>query len=197
MSERKLLVGPDPTGATFAAGFRSAAKLPTEEQTKQAMEQTFAEMRKELHRPEYQPPSFGGPHVAGRNGWLNEQPLVNADTDRANELIEGICNAGLPQPGPAVARARPSLGAAGMVLALENPPETGTEPLPSMFPEVAGRRRTNGERNEANSMDRTGRSPVNGRDCVCHGSKWSCHWRISAGAVEPQSLRLLWLLRAT
>jgi hypothetical protein len=102
MSERKLLVGPDPTGATFAAGFRSAAKLPTEEQTKQAMEQTFAEMRKELHRPEYQPPSFGGPHVAGRNGWLNEQPLVNADTDRANELIEGICNAGLPQPKPRV-----------------------------------------------------------------------------------------------
>jgi hypothetical protein len=48
-----------------------------------------------------------------------------------------------------------------------------------------------------NSTDRAGRSPINGRGRVCHGSKWSRHRRISASAVEPQSLRLLWLLRAT
>jgi hypothetical protein len=46
--------------------------------------------------------------------------------------------------------------------------------------------------NEANSTDRAGRSPINGRGRVCHGSKWSSHRRISASAVEPQSL-----LRAT
>jgi hypothetical protein len=49
----------------------------------------------------------------------------------------------------------------------------------------------------SNSTDRAGRSPINGRGRVCHGSKWSRHRRISASAVEPQSLRLLWLLRAT
>ena len=99
--------------------------------------------------------------------------------------------------GQAVARCRPLSGAVGMLLASENPPESGTEPPHSMFPEVAGREGLVERGNEANSTDRAGRRPVNGRDCACHGSKWSCHWRISAGAVEPQSLRLLWLLRAT
>lgn len=45
----------------------------------------------------------------------------------------------------AVARARPASGLSALVLVAENPPETGTEPLRGMFPEMAGRRRTNGE----------------------------------------------------
>jgi hypothetical protein len=57
MSERKLLVGPDPDGSTFEKAFGKAARLPTDEDRKAALEQTFAEMRKELHRPVYQPGS--------------------------------------------------------------------------------------------------------------------------------------------
>jgi hypothetical protein len=57
-------------------------------------------MRKELYAPKYEPASFGGPSSVGKNGWLAEQPLVNADTNRANALIEGICNALSPQPAP-------------------------------------------------------------------------------------------------
>jgi len=38
---------------------------------------------------------------------------------------------------------------------------------------------------------------VAGRSCVCHGSKWSSHWRISTSAVEPQSLWLLRLLSSS
>ena len=104
MAERKLLVGPDPDGSTFEKAFSKAARLPTEEDRKVAMEKSFRDViAQDLHRDSaYQPPAVGGPRVAGRNGWLNEQPLVNADTDRANALIEGICNAGLPQPTPRV-----------------------------------------------------------------------------------------------
>jgi hypothetical protein len=101
MSERKLLVEQD--SSTFEKAFGKAARLPTPEDKKVAMEQSFAEMRKELHRPEYQPGSERDTRrPAGTNGWLSEQPLVNADTDRANELIEGFCNAQLPQPKPRV-----------------------------------------------------------------------------------------------
>jgi hypothetical protein len=92
MAERKLLVGPDPDGSTFAKAFSKSARLPTEEDRRRAMEQSFRDViREDLHRDSaYQPPAVGAPRVAGRNGWLTEQPLVNADTDRTNKLIEGM-----------------------------------------------------------------------------------------------------------
>jgi hypothetical protein len=103
MSERKLLVGPDPTGSTFEKAFSKASRLPTQQDREKALELSVAEMRKELHRPEYQPGSVKDTRrPAGTNGWLMEQPLFNADTDRTNRLIEGMCNAMQPQPKPRV-----------------------------------------------------------------------------------------------
>jgi hypothetical protein len=103
MAERKLIN--EPNASTFEKAFANAARLPTPEDRKEAMEQSFAEMRRDLHRDSaYQPDTQQRDtrRPAGTNGWLMEQPLVNADTDRANELIEGMCNAHLPQPKPRV-----------------------------------------------------------------------------------------------
>jgi hypothetical protein len=49
-----------------------------------------------------------------------------------------------------------------------------------------------GEDHDKISTYRPSGGLVAGRSYVCHGSKWSTHWRISTSAVEPQSL---WLLR--
>lgn len=51
-----------------------------------------------------------------------------------------------------------------------------------------------GEDHDKISTNRSSGGLVAGRSYVCHGSKWSSHWRISTSAVEPQSLWLLWLL---
>jgi len=48
-----------------------------------------------------------------------------------------------------------------------------------------------GEDHDKIDTDRFSCGLVAGRSYVCHGSKWSTHWRISSSAVEPQSLRLL------
>ena len=48
-----------------------------------------------------------------------------------------------------------------------------------------------GEDHDKIGTDRSSCGLVAGRSYVCHGSKWSTHWRISTSAVEPQSLRLL------
>jgi hypothetical protein len=89
----------------FVSPFFSArgGVLPTPEQERQAMQQTMRDVIGELYRPQYQSDSARDTRrPPGTNGWLAEQPLTNADTDRANKLIEGICNAGLPQPTPRV-----------------------------------------------------------------------------------------------
>jgi hypothetical protein len=74
MAERKLINTQD--SSTFEKAFTSAARLPTPEDSRKAMEQTFVEMRQDLHRDSaYQPPAVQGPRVAGRNGWQNEIPI--------------------------------------------------------------------------------------------------------------------------
>jgi hypothetical protein len=75
MNNRKLINEPDTS--TFEKAFSNAARLPTAEDRKKAMEQSFRDViREDLHRDSaYQPPSFGAPRSAGRNGWQNEIPL--------------------------------------------------------------------------------------------------------------------------
>lgn len=98
MSERKLLVSGDPDGSTFALGFRKATGAATPEQLEKMKEQTMRDVIGELYRPQYDPGTVRDTRgsVAGTNGWISEKPLVNADTDRTNALIEGMCNAHLP-----------------------------------------------------------------------------------------------------
>src|SRR5690242_15917757 len=73
MAERKLINTQD--SSTFEKAFGKAARLPTEEDRKASIELSAAEMRKELFKPKYEPPSFGSPRSAGRNGWQNEIPI--------------------------------------------------------------------------------------------------------------------------
>jgi hypothetical protein len=79
MAERKLINEQD--SSTFEKAFSNAARLPTPEDRKAAMEKGFRDViREDLHRDSaYQPPAVGAPRVAGRNGWLMEQPLINAE----------------------------------------------------------------------------------------------------------------------
>jgi hypothetical protein len=97
MTERKLLVGPDPDGSTFEKAFSKAARLPTEEDRKAAMEKGIRDLiREDLHRDSaYQPPSVGSPRSVGRNGWINEVPI---SAPEGIGLIDKICDAHLPQP---------------------------------------------------------------------------------------------------
>jgi hypothetical protein len=97
MTERKLLVGPDPDGSTFAKAFSKAARLPTQEDREVALESSVAEMRKELHRPEYQPTTVRDSRRPAGNGtgWQNEIPI---GTPEGIGLIDKICDAHLPQP---------------------------------------------------------------------------------------------------
>jgi hypothetical protein len=95
--------------STFERAFGKAARLPTEEDRKKAMEQSFRDIvAQDLHRDSaYQPPSQGSPRVAGGGtGWLNEQPLVNADTNRTIGLIDAMCDAQLPTPRVSVEQLR-------------------------------------------------------------------------------------------
>jgi hypothetical protein len=101
MTERKLLVGPDPDGSTFAKAFSNAARLPTEEDRREAMEQSFRDViREDLHRDSaYQPPSVGGPRSVGRNGWASEVPI---GAPEGINHIDRIVDALSPQPKPRV-----------------------------------------------------------------------------------------------
>jgi hypothetical protein len=63
MAERKLINETD--HSTFVRAFEKAARLPTAEDRKAALEQTAADMRNELYAPKYEPPSFGAPRSAG------------------------------------------------------------------------------------------------------------------------------------
>src|SRR5215472_3765224 len=53
---------------------------------------------------------------------------------------------------------------------------------------LAGSGNRHGENHDENSTDRPSGRLIAGRSQDCHGSKWSAHWRISASAVEPESL---------
>jgi hypothetical protein len=100
MAERKLLVGPQDAEGTFAKAFGKAARLPTQEDKDAALEQSIAEMRKELHRPEYQPATVDTRRAAGNGtGWQNEIPI---STPEGIGLIDRIVNAHSPQPSPRV-----------------------------------------------------------------------------------------------
>jgi hypothetical protein len=100
MTEKKLLVGPDPDGSTFSKAFGKAARLPTAEDRERALEQSVADMRRELHRPEYQPEQRDTRVAAGNGtGWANEVPIGPPD---GIGLIDRICAAHLPQPSPRV-----------------------------------------------------------------------------------------------
>ena len=97
MTERKLLVGPDPDGSTFEKAFSKASRLPTQEDREAALESSVAEMRKELHRPEYQPTTVRDSRRPPGNGtgWQNEIPI---SAPEGIGLIDKICDAHLPQP---------------------------------------------------------------------------------------------------
>jgi hypothetical protein len=97
MTERKLLVGPQDAEGTFAKAFSKASRLPTQEDRERALEETFANMRQELHRPEYQPATQRDTRrpAGGGTGWANEVPI---GTPEGISLIDAICDAHLPQP---------------------------------------------------------------------------------------------------
>jgi hypothetical protein len=98
MTERKLLVEQDPS--TFTRAFSKAARLPTQEDREVALEQSVAEMRKELHRPQYEAGNVRDTRrAAGTNGWMNEVPIGPPE---GISLIDKICDAHLPQPKPPV-----------------------------------------------------------------------------------------------
>jgi hypothetical protein len=90
-NERKLLIEP----LSFEVANRMAnSALPTDEERKEALEQTFAEMRKELHRPEYQPGNVKDTRrPAGTNGWANEVPI---GPPPGIAIIDQLCNTLMP-----------------------------------------------------------------------------------------------------
>jgi hypothetical protein len=90
-NERKLLIEP----LSFEVANRMAnSALPTDEERKAALEQTFAEMRKELHRPEYQPGNVKDTRrPAGTNGWANEVPI---GPPPGIAIIDQLCNTLMP-----------------------------------------------------------------------------------------------------
>ena len=91
-AERKLINEQD--ASTFTKAFSNSARLPTEEDKREAMERTFAEMRKELHQPQYQSESARDTRrPAGTNGWLNEVPI---GPPPGIAIIDRLCNTLMP-----------------------------------------------------------------------------------------------------
>jgi hypothetical protein len=75
-AERKLINEQD--ASTFEKAFSNAARLPTEEDRRRAMEKGFRDViREDLHRDSaYQPNTQRDTRrPAGTNGWLAEQPI--------------------------------------------------------------------------------------------------------------------------
>ena len=99
MTERKLINEQD--ASTFEKAFSNAARLPTPEDRKAAMEKGFRDViREDLHRDSaYQPPAVSGPRVVGCNGWQNEIPL---SAPPGISLIDAMLPALSPQPKPRV-----------------------------------------------------------------------------------------------
>jgi hypothetical protein len=74
MAERKLINEQD--HSTFTLAFEKAARLPTKEDRKAALEQTAADMRSELFKPKYDAGTQRDTRRAGNgSGWSNEVPI--------------------------------------------------------------------------------------------------------------------------
>lgn len=80
--------------STFTNAFSKAARLPTEQDRKAALELSAADMRKELFQPKYQANAQRDTRRAGSgSGWANEVPI---GPPPGIAIIDQLCNTLMP-----------------------------------------------------------------------------------------------------